>query len=132
MTTQFCIRIMMLTCLALTACDKLTGTKTISGEYRRATEEYNSNVGGTVRNESTYDFRSDGSYTMRSQYVAPGAQNVFTAKGTYTINGRKVELEQTSFAINDRPMGDKVTHDTFLLEDNGDLITDGGNRLKKQ
>ncbi len=89
-------------------------------------------MGGNVQNEFTYDFRSDGTYTMRALYIAPGAKNVFTAKGTYTIKGREVGLEQTFFAINDRPGGEKVTHETFLLEENGDLIDDLGNRLKKQ
>jgi len=111
----------------MAGCDKLIGNKTISGEYRSASEE----DAGQVKHESVYDFRSDGTFTMRSSDSAYGARNVFTGKGTYTIKGRNVKLENTFFAINDRPMAG-VTHETFLLEQNGDLITHFGTRLKKQ
>lgn len=117
-------------CLTIVGCDKF-GNKTISGEFRSASEEDNPTV-GRVEHESMYDFRSDGTFTMRSSDSSEGVRNVFTGKGRYTIKGRNVELEQTFFAINDRPMGDRVTHATLLLEENGDLITSSGTRLKKQ
>jgi hypothetical protein len=115
----------------LTSCDKLTGTKTISGEYRHESQETLSN-GLQAEHQELYDFRSDGSYASECVDSTQGARNAFTAKGTYKIKGRNVELEQTYFAINDQPMGDPIYHETFSLEQNGDLITDDGTRLKKQ
>ena len=128
---RFLLIIATLDCAILTGCDRLTGTKTISGEYRYQIREVTPEAGPVERQE-LYDFRSDGTYAMQSADSTETTSNVFSARGTYTVKSRNVELAETYFAINGRQFGDKVTHKTIALEQNGDLITESGKRLKKQ
>lgn len=127
----FLINVATLNCLLLASCDKLAAPKTISGEYRYQIREVTPEAGPVERQE-LYDFRSDGTYAMQSAASTETTRNDFSARGTYTLKGRNVELAEHYFAINGRPFGDKVTHKTFILEQNGDLITESGKRLKKQ
>jgi len=118
--------------LLLTACDQIKSfvpKKTISGEYRSAFSE--NDPTGKVGSELMYDLRSDGTFTMRHSMALLGTSSSSTGKGTYTINGRKVELTQTSFTVKGETT-ENISHETMSLEDNGDLITQNGVRLKKQ
>jgi hypothetical protein len=113
-----------------TGCDQvksLLPKKTISGEYRSATDDPT----GKVASELMYDLRSDGTFTMHHSMSILGTSTLSTGKGTYVIKGRKVELTQTSFTVNDETT-EHISHETLSLEDNGDLIRENGLRLKKQ
>jgi hypothetical protein len=112
--------------LLLTACGS---KKTISGEYRSAFSADDQT--GKVVADLMYDLRSDGTFTMEHSMEMLGTSVSSTGKGTYTINGHKVELTQTSFTVRGETT-EHVSHETMSLEDNGDLITQNGVRLKKQ
>jgi len=60
-----------------------------------------------------------------------GKDTVFNATGTYKIVGKKVVATETSITVNDKKKQTNST-ETLSLEDNGDLITQRGVRLKKQ
>ena len=92
--------------------------KGISGEFRSGVAQ-------------SWDFRSDGTYTKHHTLSLMGKDTVFNATGTYKIVGKKVVATETSITVNDKKKQTNST-ETLSLEDNGDLITQRGVRLKKQ
>ena len=120
----------ILVSVALTNCEK----KTISGEYRSEVHA-TGDPGFTADLGAHYDFRSDGTYTSDVDLDIIGAKLSVVRKGTYTINGNKVLLTQTSqieqVADREPRTSTEITHDTLGIEGNGDL-TKGDIRYKKQ
>jgi len=125
------ILVIAVSVLFASACNQvkpLLPKTTISGEYRAPSVD---DPAGKVGSELMYDLRSDGTFTMHHSMSILGTSTSSTGKGTYVIKGRKVELTQTSFTVNDETT-EHISHETLSLEDNGDLIRENGLRLKKQ
>lgn len=120
------------TALLGAACDRIKSvlpSSTISGEYRK--EVHHADSTGRVDSELIYDFRSNGTFRTKHSMSLLGVPTSSTSEGTYTIKGSNLEITRTSFTVNGETTQD-VSHYTFSLEQNGDLITQDGVRLKKQ
>jgi hypothetical protein len=136
MKTSISFIVCALVVVALASC----GKKTIFVEYRSEARV------STAAMVDTYllqvlDFRSDGTYSfnVNAQDSKINLKTTNTKKGTYTINGNKVFLTQTSGVLRSFRHGSELPSKTsttaaqwtLTIEQNGDLV-EGNTRFKKQ
>lgn len=94
-------------------------TKAPNGEYRELDESI-----ANLRRDCIWDFHSDGTVVKNCHILMLGEEFRQSASGTFTTSGK----ETTATFMN------KGEADSYLFrrEDNGDLIWNGTNRLRKQ